>query len=186
MLYPLSYGGLASPWRHREHYQLPGGPPYRVPRGGSLRKGRTGSGVRAYPGGVPGATGRVLVVDDSQVIRQLIRVNLELDGFEVMTASDGAECLETVHRFRPHVITLDVAMPRLDGLRTVSRLRTDPRTGHIPLVLVSASTDQNPPAEVDAVLGKPFEPTALVREVRRLRDQGRGQQAPASSRTLTR
>ncbi|MFD7512768.1 response regulator [Streptomyces sp. NPDC059853] len=139
---------------------------------------------------MPGASGRVLVVDDSQVIRQLIRVNLELDGFEVMTASDGAACLEAVHRFRPHVITLDVAMPRLDGLGTVNRLRVDPRTGHIPLVLVSASAGAapgaGPPAGVDAVLAKPFEPTALVREVRRLRDEGRGPAVPAFSRTLAR
>lgn len=123
---------------------------------------------------MPGATGRVLVVDDSQVIRQLIRVNLELDGFEVMTAADGAECLEAVHLFRPDVITLDVAMPKMDGMRTVARLRLDPRTGHIPLVLVSASSGRELPGGVDAVLGKPFEPAELVGVVRRLREEGRG------------
>ncbi len=48
-----------------------------------------------------GACGRVLVVDDNKVIRQLIRVNLELEGFEVVTAGDGAECLDLVHRVRP-------------------------------------------------------------------------------------
>ncbi|GAA3854471.1 hypothetical protein GCM10022227_09930 [Streptomyces sedi] len=129
----------------------------------------------------------MLVVDDSQVIRQLIRVNLELDGFEVMTACDGAECLERVHRFRPDVITLDLAMPRLDGLGTVDRLRLDRRTRHIPLLLVSASVDPRPPGAgpppwlarapgardgegpdappgggIDAVLSKPFEPAELV------------------------
>jgi CheY-like chemotaxis protein len=104
----------------------------------------------------------------------LIRVNLELDGFEVMTASDGAECLEAVQHFRPDVITLDIAMPRLDGLRTVRRLRSDPRAGHIPLLLVSASAGQGePPRGVDAVLAKPFEPAELVCLVRRLRAEGR-------------
>jgi CheY-like chemotaxis protein len=122
---------------------------------------------------VPGAPGRVLVVDDSQVIRQLIRVNLELDGFEVMTASDGAECLEAVFGFRPDVITLDIAMPRLDGLRTVSRLRLDPRTAHIPLALVSASAGPDLPGGIDAVLPKPFEPAELVHMVRRLCAEGR-------------
>jgi CheY-like chemotaxis protein len=123
---------------------------------------------------VPGASGRVLVVDDSQVIRQLIRVNLELDGFEVMTASDGAECLEAVFGFRPDVITLDIAMPRLDGLRTVSRLRLDPRSAHIPLALVSASAGgPDLPGGIDAVLPKPFEPAELVHLVRRLRAEGR-------------
>jgi CheY-like chemotaxis protein len=116
----------------------------------------------------------VLVVDDSQVIRQLIRVNLELDGFEVMTVSDGAECLEAVQDFRPDVITLDIAMPRLDGLRTVRRLRADPRVGHIPLLLVSASAGQRElPRGIDAVLAKPFEPAELVHLVRRLWVEGR-------------
>ncbi|MFI7276531.1 PleD family two-component system response regulator [Streptomyces sp. NPDC049879] len=129
---------------------------------------------------MPGASGRVLVVDDSQVIRQLIRVNLELDGFEVMTAADGAQCLEAVHAFRPDVITLDLAMPRLDGLRTVDRLRLDPRTLAIPLVVVSASAGAGAcTGGVDAVLAKPFEPAELVGLVRTLCAEGR----PAS-RTL--
>ncbi|WP_078856907.1 PleD family two-component system response regulator [Streptomyces sp. NBRC 109706] len=114
---------------------------------------------------MPGVLGRVLVVDDSQVIRQLIRVNLELDGFEVMTACDGAECLEAVHEFRPHVITLDLAMPRMDGLATVARLRLDRGTRHIPLVLVSASAGRELPGGIDAVMSKPFEPAELVRLV---------------------
>ncbi|UCM90501.1 response regulator [Streptomyces marincola] len=122
---------------------------------------------------MPGAVSRVLVVDDSQVIRQLIKVNLELDGFEVVTAADGAECLETVHRFRPDVITLDLVMPRLDGTRTVGRLRVDPRTAAIPLVLVSASAGDGAPAGIDALLAKPFEPAELVGLVRMLCDRGR-------------
>ncbi|KAB8164525.1 response regulator [Streptomyces sp. 3MP-14] len=143
---------------------------------------------------MPGAPGRVLVVDDSQVIRQLIRVNLELDGFEVMTACDGAECLERVHRFRPDVITLDLAMPRLDGLGTVDQLRLDRRTRHIPLLLVSASVDPRRPwgaddgpldwsgsgeagappgGGIDAVLSKPFEPAELVGLVKRFCAEGR-------------
>ncbi|OUC76145.1 response regulator, partial [Streptomyces swartbergensis] len=71
---------------------------------------------------------RVLVVDDNKFVRQLIRVNLELEGFEVVTASDGLECLEIVHQVRPDLVLLDVVMPRLDGLKTAARLRADPRT----------------------------------------------------------
>ncbi|WP_367124134.1 response regulator [Streptomyces phytohabitans] len=119
-----------------------------------------------------GVSGRVLVVDDNKVIRQLIKVNLELEGFEVVTADDGAECLEVVHRVRPDVITLDVVMPRLDGLRTAARLRSDPRTRHIAVAIVSACPQAEIDAEggagVDAVLAKPFDPAALVRMVRRL------------------
>ncbi|MFJ7997827.1 response regulator [Streptomyces sp. NPDC096310] len=122
-----------------------------------------------------GASGRVLVVDDNRVIRQLIRVNLELEGFEVVTAADGAECLDVVHEVAPDVITLDVVMPRLDGLRTAARLRADPRTSLVPIAIVSACTqyemNTGTAAGVDGFLAKPFEPADLVRLVRRLRHQ---------------
>ncbi|MFF3754973.1 PleD family two-component system response regulator [Streptomyces sp. NPDC002018] len=119
-----------------------------------------------------GASGRVLVVDDNRVIRQLIRVNLELEGFEVVTAADGAECLDVVHEVMPDVITLDVVMPRLDGPRTAARLRADPRTSRLPIAIISACTqyevESGLAAGVDAFLAKPFEPAELVRLVRRL------------------
>lgn len=120
-----------------------------------------------------GATGRVLVVDDNKVIRQLIRVNLELEGFEVVTAADGAECLEIVHSVRPDVVTLDVVMPRLDGVRTAARLRADadPWTREVGIVMVSAGAlpdGTGGPRGVDAYVGKPFEPAELVETVRRL------------------
>ncbi|MGD9482332.1 response regulator [Streptomyces sp. TRM70308] len=119
-----------------------------------------------------GASGRVLVADDSAVIRELITVNLELEGFEVLTAADGAVCLDLAHRLRPDVITLDVAMPRLDGLRTAERLRADPRTRHIPVAVVSACTQLGAARGVDAFLAKPFDPGELVHLVRRLRRAG--------------
>ncbi|MFD5782337.1 response regulator [Streptomyces sp. NPDC126933] len=125
---------------------------------------------------VSGESGRVLVVDDNRVIRQLIRVNLELEGFEVVTAADGAECLDVVHEVRPDVVTLDVVMPRLDGLRTAARLRADPRTSGLPVAIISACTqyevDSGLGAGVDAFLAKPFEPAELIRLVRRLRAEG--------------
>ncbi|MFI8179259.1 response regulator [Actinacidiphila glaucinigra] len=121
---------------------------------------------------MPGVSGRVLVVDDNKVIRQLIRVNLELEGFEVVTAADGAECLDVVQQVRPDVVTLDVVMPRLDGIRTAARLRSDPRTRDVRIVVVSACTqaevESAVAAGVDAFLSKPFEPVDLIRVVRRL------------------
>ncbi|MGY5120569.1 response regulator [Streptomyces sp. 900105755] len=141
-------------------------------------KTRTRWPVRTYSRVVPGASGRVLVVDDNKVIRQLIRVNLELEGIEVVTAADGAECLDVVHRVRPDVITLDVVMPRLDGLRTAAQLRADPRTRDLPLAIVSACTQQEVETGldvgVDAFLAKPFEPAELVQVVRELIERGRG------------
>ncbi|WP_405736757.1 response regulator [Streptomyces sp. NBC_01537] len=134
-------------------------------------------------------SGRVLVVDDNKVIRQLIRVNLELEGFEVVTAADGAECLDIVHRVRPDVVTLDVVMPRLDGIETATRLREDPGTCGVPIVMVSACTqvevDAGVAAGVDAFLSKPFEPAELVNVVRRLAHGGgqSGEQAAGEPAT---
>ncbi|MEU1377265.1 response regulator [Streptomyces triculaminicus] len=153
-------------------------------------KSRTAGWGRAYSRGVPGLSGRVLVVDDNKVIRQLIRVNLELEGFEVVTAADGAECLEIVHRVRPDVVTLDVVMPRLDGLRTAARLRADARTRDIPVAIISACTqfpvESGWSAGVDAFLAKPFEPAEMVRLVRRLAGRPEGEGAPGDPEPVVR
>ncbi|MFF3744130.1 response regulator [Streptomyces kronopolitis] len=136
---------------------------------------------------MPGLSGRILVVDDNKVIRQLIRVNLELEGFEVVTAADGAECLDVVHHVRPDVVTLDVVMPRLNGLHTAARLRSDPRTWDIPIAIVSACTqgevDNGESVGVDAFLAKPFEPADLVRTVGKLVREGRQRQRGPQSGT---
>ncbi|MEV3989046.1 response regulator [Streptomyces sp. NPDC049837] len=138
-----------------------------------MGKTRTQGRRATYSRVVSGVSGRVLVVDDNRVIRQLIRVNLELEGFEVVTAADGAECLDVVHQVCPDVVTLDVVMPRLDGLRTAERLREDPRTRDLPVAIISACTqyevESGLAAGVDAFLAKPFEPAELVRLVRQLR-----------------
>jgi CheY-like chemotaxis protein len=126
----------------------------------------------------------VLVVDDNKVIRQLIRVNLELEGLEVVTAADGAECLDVVHQVRPDAVTLDVVMPRLDGIRTAARLRADPRTRDVPLAIISACTQYEVEAGlevgVDAFLAKPFEPAELVGMVRQLIERERSEGRPGT------
>lgn len=150
--------------------------------GVEVGKSRTRWPVPTYSRVVPGASGRVLVVDDNKVIRQLIRVNLELEGIEVVTAADGAECLEIVHQVRPDVITLDVVMPRLDGVGTAARLRDDPRTRHLPIAIISACSQYEVESAlevgVDAFLAKPFEPAELVllvRELMALRERAGGE-----------
>ncbi len=116
---------------------------------------------------------RVLVVDDSAVIRTLITVNLELEGFEVVQAVDGQEALEKVLEVRPDVMTIDVVMPRLDGFDTVERIRADPRTQDLKIAMVTACAQEadlrrGDQVGVDAYVTKPFDPTALVRTVREL------------------
>ncbi len=129
---------------------------------------------------MPVTPATVLVVDDSDTIRSLIVLNLELEGFTVVQARDGQECLDIVKDVAPELITLDVAMPRRDGFSTVEMLRADPDTRHIPIVMVSARAQGSDLARgqevgVDAYLTKPFEPEELVATVRSLvADGGRG------------
>ena len=115
----------------------------------------------------------MLVVDDDDVIRQLITVNLELEGFDVVTASDGQDALDKVKAAQPHVITLDVMMPRVDGWEAATRLREDPETAHIKVILLSARAQEadiqrGEKIGVDAYLTKPFDPDELIDVVRRL------------------
>ena len=119
------------------------------------------------------ALGKVLVVDDDEVIRQLIAVNLNLEGFEVVTATDGQDCLDRVLDVRPDVITLDVMMPHLDGWTTAQRLRSDEATRHIKVVLITARAQDDDKLRgkgigVDAYLTKPFDPAELIQVVRDL------------------
>jgi CheY-like chemotaxis protein len=122
---------------------------------------------------VPDRQVRVLVVEDSATIRSLIAINLWLAGYDVIEARDGQECLDLVSSARPDVITLDVAMPGLDGFSTVGRLRGDIATAGIPIVMVTAraqATDleRGMALGVDAYLTKPFEPSELVELIRSL------------------
>lgn len=115
----------------------------------------------------------MLVVDDTPSIRFLIRTNMELAGIEVEEAVDGVDCLALLRRSEelPDAITVDVMMPRLDGVATVSAIRADPRLRDIAIVMV---TTQNHPADiqratqagVDAYVTKPFDPDVLIVTVR--------------------
>lgn len=117
--------------------------------------------------------GRVLVVDDDEVIRRLIAANLTVEGFDVATAADGQDCLDQVSAIAPDVITLDGVMPRLDGWETAMRLRKRPDTAHIKVVLITAQAHDGAPTrhrhvDADAYLTKPFDVAELIRVVREL------------------
>jgi DNA-binding response OmpR family regulator len=129
-------------------------------------EGEPGQGVTEPPG-------RVLVVDDDEVIRQLIAVNLQLEGFEVEMAIDGQDCLDKVRDVDPDVITLDIMMPRLDGWVTAVRLREEEATRHIKVVMITARAQEHDIRRgqeigVDAYVTKPFDPAELIRTVRSL------------------
>ena len=116
---------------------------------------------------------RVLVVDDTANVRALIQVNLELEGIVVHLATDGQEALDRVLEVDPDLITMDVMMPRLDGLAAASRLKAAAATAAIPIVMVTARAQAadrqaGQDAGVDAYVTKPFDPDELVATVLRL------------------
>jgi CheY-like chemotaxis protein len=173
MLYPLSYGGCAT-WE-----RVPAASPPRTPsrRHSGADTGRTGREEAHRDATLLRVTQelgrRVLVVDDDEVIRRLIAVNLQLEGFDVSMAVDGQDCLDRVVEIAPDVITLDVMMPRLDGWETAIQLRRSPDTAHIKVVLISARAQETDKAHgslvgADAYLTKPFDPNEMIRIVREL------------------
>jgi CheY-like chemotaxis protein len=124
---------------------------------------------------------RVLVCDDTDSVRALIVMNLELEGYDVLEARDGQEALDLLNDPQatlPDVVTVDALMPRRDGWWTVSMIRSDPRLEHLPVVMVTASVQRHHRAQaeqvsVDAFIAKPFDPDELVAIVGVLASAGR-------------
>lgn len=118
----------------------------------------------------------MLVVDDTPAIRLLLRLNLELEGFVVEEAVDGASCLARLRDRRaprPDVVTIDSVMEPVDGWTAVAEIRRDPALAGLPLVMVTASVQGHQRARaaaagVDAFVAKPFDPDTVLGEVRRL------------------
>lgn len=110
---------------------------------------------------------KILVVDDDRVIQQLIEVNLELEGYEVVKASNGEEALEMFASERPDLVILDVMMPKLNGKDVCRKLKSDPATASTPIVFLSArAQDMDVEAGLelgaDAYVTKPFDPSILL------------------------
>ena len=110
---------------------------------------------------------RVLVVDDDPQVLKLLRLNFELEGYDVVSATDGNDALEAVKIEAPDVVVCDVMMPGVDGLEVVKRLRGAPDTASVPIVLLSAKAlrgdaEAGLDAGADEYVTKPFDPTELV------------------------
>jgi len=129
----------------------------------------------------------VLVVEDEPDIRRLVVLHLERDGFRCRTATSGADALREVKTAVPDLVVLDLMLPGLDGLEVCRRLRRDSSTSSVPIIMLTAKSD-----EVDRVVGlevgaddyvgKPFSPKELVARVRAvLRRSGPDQPTPVLS-----
>lgn len=116
---------------------------------------------------------RILVVDDERHIVRLVQVNLERQGYEVVTAYDGVECLEKAKADKPDLIVLDIMMPRMDGFEALQRLKTDSETNHIPVIMLTARAQDRDVLQgyqygADLYLTKPFSPLELISLVKRI------------------
>jgi DNA-binding response OmpR family regulator len=126
------------------------------------------TGGRSADRGELTAVATVLVVDDEPDIRELIRINLGLDGHTVVTASDGRAGLEALRASRPDVVILDVMMPGLDGFSVLEAIKAETSTVEIPVIMLTARVET-----IDRVRGgiegavryltKPFSVVALRR-----------------------
>ncbi len=114
--------------------------------------------------------GKILVVDDEVYILHILDFSLGAEGFDVITATDGEEALAKAQREKPDLIVMDVMMPRLDGYETCRRLKSDPSTKDIPVLLLTArgrEEDRRLGLESGAndYITKPFSPNKLIDRV---------------------
>ncbi|MGZ3454913.1 MAG: response regulator [Polyangiales bacterium] len=108
----------------------------------------------------------ILVVEDDEPIRLAVRELLESEGYEVVVACDGEEALGAIASGIPSLIITDLQMPRLDGIQLCERLRTDPETELVPIVVLTAAHRvEGVTSRVDAILRKPFDVDALLATV---------------------
>ncbi len=127
---------------------------------------------------------RILVADDDDPLRQLLRLILAREGFEVFEAANGEQALALAVTVDPAVILLDVMMPGMDGYDVCRRLKSDQRTGDVPVVFVSAAEDVMRYNEMQklgaaACLKKPIGPRELVARIQAVMNRRNGA-APAA------
>ena len=128
---------------------------------------------------------KILVVDDEEPIQELLRFNLEKEGYLVCVAKDGQEALKQVENDQPDLLVLDLMLPGMDGLEVCRKLRSNPKFQQIPIIMLTAKGE-----EIDKILGlelgaddymtKPFSPRELLARIKaRLRRPNLQEEADA-------
>ncbi|MFE4106381.1 response regulator transcription factor [Almyronema epifaneia] len=115
----------------------------------------------------------VLVVEDSAAQREMITDLLRKSGLKVTAASDGVEALESIQSHLPDLIVLDIVMPKMNGYEVCRRIKADPATQNVPVVMCSSKGEEfdrywGMKQGADAYIAKPFQPTELVGTVKQL------------------
>jgi DNA-binding response OmpR family regulator len=121
----------------------------------------------------------VLVIDDDPVILELLRVNFEIEGFDVICATDGEDGLRRAQADQPDVVISDIMMPRRDGLQLLTELKANPATEDLPVILLSAKAQKSEVQHgidmgADDYITKPFDPLELIDRLNAVMARPRG------------
>lgn len=134
---------------------------------------------------------KILVVDDEEPIQELLRFNLEKEGYLVRVAKDGQEALQQVENDQPDLLVLDLMLPGMDGLEVCRKLRSNPKFEQIPIIMLTAKGE-----EFDKVLGlelgaddymtKPFSPRELLARIKARLRRPNSQEEDTDARVIIR
>ncbi len=116
---------------------------------------------------------RILIVEDQAVISNMLKMRLEANNYEVISAADGQEGLEKAHRENPSLIILDIMLPKMNGYKVCQHLKADPKYNTIPIIISSGRTPQEirkvgKEVGADAFVSKPFEAEELLSKMKQL------------------
>ena len=116
-------------------------------------------------------TKRILVVEDQEDNRQILRDLLANAGYEMIEAEDGEQALEQVAKHQPDLILMDIQLPLMDGYEATRRIKADPNSKGIPIIVVtsyalSGDEEKARAAGCDAYVAKPYSPRALLAQIR--------------------
>ena len=125
----------------------------------------------------------VMVVDDSATVRKVAQRLLEREGYQVVLASDGVDALKQLQALTPHLMLVDIEMPRMDGFEFSRAVRASRQLRHVPIIIISSYVDEPHRATaraigVDEYLGKPYEASELLAHVRALLARAMRTRAP--------
>jgi DNA-binding response OmpR family regulator len=129
--------------------------------------------VRGSPGNGRPTVRTVLLVEDEDGLRRVLKDLLEREGYHVVEATDGVHALDEIDRHAPDIVVLDLNLPRLDGYGVLTHLRARPQTAKLPVLVLTARGDEDNEERVfeigaDDFLTKPFRPRALSARLRSL------------------
>jgi len=116
---------------------------------------------------------KILIVDDERQFNETLQARLAGNGYQIITAKDGEEGFEKVETENPDLIILDLMMPKIDGFEVCSTLKNDERHSNIPIIILSAKTQQEDfekgeEVGADSYIEKPYEPSDLLAKIKEL------------------